>query len=77
MAALAQHHNTDRANVGKTLPLAFLAPSIVEAILEGRQPAELSASRLKRGTNWPPSWQEQALICSQGIGAFLFRVFHF
>jgi hypothetical protein len=40
------------------LPLAFLAPDIVEAILQGRQPVELTALRLKR-TRLPLSWVEQ------------------
>jgi hypothetical protein len=60
VTVLASRHNTDRANVGKTLPLAFLAPPILEAILEGRQPVELTATRLKRGGDLPLSWKEQA-----------------
>jgi hypothetical protein len=59
VTALVERHNTDRANVGKTLPLAFLAPPILEAILEGRQPVALTATRLKRGGDLPLSWQEQ------------------
>jgi hypothetical protein len=40
------------------LPLAFLAPDIVEAILQGRQPVELTVLRLKR-IGLPLSWVEQ------------------
>ena len=40
-------------------PLAFLAPDITDAILDGRQPTELSAARLKRMRDLPPDWQQQ------------------
>ena len=43
------------------LPLAFLAPDIVEAILHGRQPVELATARLKR-IRLPLSWAEQRLV---------------
>jgi hypothetical protein len=39
--------------------LGFLAPDIVEAILAGRQPVELTVSRLKRIGDLPVSWAEQ------------------
>ena len=39
------------------LPLAFLAPDIVEAILDGRQPADLNVQKMLR--NLPLSWAEQ------------------
>jgi len=39
------------------LPLAFLAPDIVEAILNGRQPADLSVQKMLR--NLPLNWVEQ------------------
>jgi site-specific DNA recombinase len=39
------------------LPLAFLAPDIVEAILDGRQPADLSVQKMLRSL--PLSWAEQ------------------
>jgi hypothetical protein len=56
---LARRHNVDPGNVSRTLPLAFLAPDIIVAILEGRQPVNLTATRLKRMPNLPDSWAEQ------------------
>ena len=44
------------------MPLAFLAPEIVEAILSGRQPTELTAERLKRFQFIPHSWEEQRQV---------------
>jgi hypothetical protein len=41
------------------LPLAYLAPDITQAILEGRQPVDLTAFRLKRIGALPVSWAEQ------------------
>ncbi len=52
--------------VGRILRLAFLAPDIVEAILDGSQPAELELERLMKGI--PIGWNEQrrALGFSRG-----------
>jgi DNA invertase Pin-like site-specific DNA recombinase len=58
IADLARRHGVHQADVSRVLPLAFLAPDIVEAILEGRQPVELTASRLKR-TRLPHCWAGQ------------------
>jgi hypothetical protein len=44
------------------LPLGLLAPDIVEAILAGHQPIELTASRLKRLRELPISWKEQRRV---------------
>jgi DNA invertase Pin-like site-specific DNA recombinase len=43
----------------RILPLAFLAPDIVDAILDGRQPVELTSTRLRRHRPIPLSWQHQ------------------
>ncbi|RIJ14003.1 recombinase family protein [Henriciella mobilis] len=43
------------------LKLAFLSPSIVQAILDGRQPADLSLEKLLR-TDLPLDWDRQAEV---------------
>jgi site-specific DNA recombinase len=45
--------------VSSVLPLAFLAPDIVEAIAKGQRPADLTAHRLIRHHNLPVSWAAQ------------------
>jgi len=42
--------------VSRILKLAFLAPDVVEAILEGRQPIEMTADRLTLEDNVPVRW---------------------
>jgi site-specific DNA recombinase len=56
---LARQSNRDSGEVSRTLPLAFLEPSIVEAIIEGRQPVGLTPRALKRIAMLPHSWPEQ------------------
>jgi len=55
--SLARHVGLTERYVGKVFPCAFLAPDIVESILEGRQPDDLTFARLC--TNVPLSWTEQ------------------
>jgi hypothetical protein len=45
------------AHVRRLLRLAYLAPDIVEAVVEGRQPHSLTVRRLLQGI--PCSWSEQ------------------
>ncbi|HEY4135535.1 MAG TPA: recombinase family protein [Alphaproteobacteria bacterium] len=56
---LGKRDGADRGDISRILPLAFLAPDIVEAILNGRQPPELTAARLKRMPDLPLDWQQQ------------------
>jgi site-specific DNA recombinase len=63
VAAVAEQHRIHPAEVGRILPLAFLAPSITEAILTGRQPADLTGRPLAR-LDLPMSWQDQRQILS-------------
>jgi site-specific DNA recombinase len=45
--------------VRRLIPLAFLSPAIVQAIAEGRQPANLTGEALSRGINIPVEWARQ------------------
>jgi hypothetical protein len=49
----------DPGEISRTLPLAFLAPDIVEAILEGKQPIDLTPFRLTRSESFPHRWGDQ------------------
>jgi site-specific DNA recombinase len=39
--------------------ISYLAPDIVAAILEGRQPVQLNRQRLARATSLPIDWHDQ------------------
>ncbi|HXV23245.1 MAG TPA: hypothetical protein VED46_03210 [Alphaproteobacteria bacterium] len=41
------------------MPLAFLAAEIVEAVLAGTQPVDLTAETLTRRADMPLNWAEQ------------------
>jgi site-specific DNA recombinase len=56
-ASLAKHAGLTERYVGKVFGCAFLAPDIVEAILEGRPPRDLTFQKLCRDI--PVSWAEQ------------------
>ncbi|KIN76963.1 recombinase family protein [Sulfitobacter mediterraneus] len=49
-------------SVSRILPLAWLAPDISTAILEGRQPQHLTAKKLRSLPELPLDWQEQRKI---------------
>ena len=59
ISEIAERDNIDRNEVSRFLPLAFLAPDLVEKILNGQQPVSLTANRLKRMSDLPVDWQEQ------------------
>lgn len=44
------------------MPLAFLAPDIVAAILAGRQPADLTNQKLIRQVEISLDWQDQRRV---------------
>lgn len=62
MAQIATEHGTDFSEVSRLLPLAFLSPAIVDAILTGKQPVELNAQRLSRITGLPHCWAAQSAL---------------
>ena len=51
---LAAGENLDRGYLGRILMLTLLAPDIVEAVIDGRQPAELGVHVLRDG--FPVEW---------------------
>ncbi len=59
---IAKAEDLDDGEVSRVLPLAFLAPDIVEAILDGRQPLNLTARDLKRLKPLPTSWAIQRQV---------------
>jgi DNA invertase Pin-like site-specific DNA recombinase len=66
--ALAQACSTDERYVARVLRLAFLAPPIIDAIVTGQQPIELTPQRLMTMRNLPHSWDKQiADLCFVSI----------
>lgn len=57
MEELAARYGVDRSYVGRTLRMASLEPSIVEAVLAGAEPEALSLGHLKRP--FPIRWDQQ------------------
>lgn len=57
---IAAREGLTEGYVRRLIRLAFLAPDIVEAILDGRQPAELTAASLTRRIDLPLDWRQQA-----------------
>jgi DNA invertase Pin-like site-specific DNA recombinase len=51
--------NVHPADISRILPLAFLAPSIVEHVLNGTQLPSLTPAYLRRGIDLPADWSAQ------------------
>jgi len=54
---LATQEHVAPSYIGTLIRLAFLAPDIIEAIVRGEVPVELSLDRLKKG--FPLDWEAQ------------------
>jgi len=61
---LAEHEGVTVAFVCRLLPLTCLAPDLVEAILDGRQPKGLMLAEMLG--NGPLVWEEQQRAASNG-----------
>lgn len=56
---IAARERVNERFVRRLMHLAFLSPAIVQAIAEGRQPADLTGEALSRGIDIPVDWSKQ------------------
>jgi hypothetical protein len=64
ISELAAAERIERGYLGTLLRLTLLAPDIVEAIIDGRQPVRLSLPRLLKP--FPMGWSEQPPALDRG-----------
>ena len=57
---IAEAESMPASEVSRQLPLAFLSPRIVDAILQGRQPADLTAKALQHMGEILADWNRRA-----------------
>jgi DNA invertase Pin-like site-specific DNA recombinase len=62
IADLAERERMDVSDLSRALRFAFLAPDICQAIIEGRQPTELTRKRLFRLSELPNLWTDQRTL---------------
>ena len=62
ISEIAESEGLSDRYVSRLMPLAFLAPDIVEAMLKGNQPVDLTAETLTRRTDLPLDWAEQKAL---------------
>lgn len=62
ISELAKQQQIDAAEISRFLPLAFLAPDIIESVLSGTQPIDLTTDKLRRMNTLPISWNEQRQV---------------
>lgn len=62
MSEIVSREGLDKSYVSRVTTLAFLAPDIVENIVTGRQPADLSVEKLLREIDLPLAWENQHQI---------------
>jgi hypothetical protein len=67
LGELAASEKLDRGYLGRILQLTLLAPDLVEDILDGRQPSELSLPRLIAGLEPSGAEQRRLLVNSADI----------
>ncbi len=67
LAELAAAESIDRSYLGKMLRLTLLAPDLVEAVLDGRQPANIRLPALLGSL--PSLWDEQRTLTEDSVAA--------
>jgi len=61
-AALAKHEGVGSSYFTRIVRLSYLAPDITQAILDGRQPRDLTADKLLAHSRLPLTWDEQRTV---------------
>jgi site-specific DNA recombinase len=64
---IAAREDVTRSFVGRIIRLAFLVPEIVEAIVEGKQPPELTAELLTKRLQLSLDWDDQKRLIAGKI----------
>jgi len=59
LTGIASRDSIDLGTVSRMLNLAFLAPAIIESIIAGHQPADLTVEKLIKKVDLPLDWAEQ------------------
>jgi len=62
MAKLAEENGVTPSYFSRVVRLAYLAPDIIEAIIDGEQPVNLTASKLAKLRDLPIEWPAQRSI---------------
>ena len=63
---LAATEGVTASYITRIIRMGFLAPDIVTAILNGRQPVGLTANKLANDSRLPNGWAEQRLALGFG-----------
>ena len=61
-AALAQREGVSRSYFTRLVRLSYLAPDLTQAILDGRQPRDLTAEKLLKHSRLPLAWHDQRTV---------------
>jgi site-specific DNA recombinase len=62
LAALAEREGVSRSYFTRLVRLGYLAPDITQAILDGRQPSDLTAAKLLDHSRLPLAWHDQRTV---------------
>jgi site-specific DNA recombinase len=65
-AALAQREGVSRSYFARLVRLSYLAPDITQAILDGRQPRDLTPEKLLEHSRLPLAWRDQRIVLGFG-----------
>jgi DNA invertase Pin-like site-specific DNA recombinase len=65
-AALAQREGVSRSYFTRLARLSYLAPDITQAILDGRQPRDLTPEKLLEHSRLPLAWHDQWIVLGFG-----------